>query len=75
MMPATSPRPLRPLGDNPPSAAPLRGQTPTPHTRLTPPYREGHLLDNLSALQPIVSTTSVAAMVWRGLSVVNSGSG
>jgi hypothetical protein len=59
----------------PSSAAPLRGQTPTPHPRLTPPDREGYLPDHLSALQPIVSPTSVSAMVWHGLSVVNRGSG
>jgi hypothetical protein len=71
-----TPSPLTtPDGDKPPSAAPLRGQTPTAHTRLTPPCREGHLLYNLSALQPIVITTSVSAVVLRWISVVSSGSG
>jgi hypothetical protein len=59
-----APSPLTtPHGDTPPSADPLFGQTPTPHARLTPPRREGHLLLTLSALPPVVITRSVSALV------------
>jgi hypothetical protein len=72
MMLATSPLPCltTPHGDHPPSAAPLCSKTPTPPPPLTPPRREGHLLLNLSALQPVVITTGClgdcVALLLRG---------
>jgi hypothetical protein len=74
MMPAIPLCPLRPLMVTHLPRLPRFVARPQLPTRpLTPPRREGHLLRNLSALQPVVSTTSVSALVWRWLSVVNSG--